>query len=215
MSSATTLSADLLVIAALKAGLQALVDNEALFLSLLAAYPADERARIRTRFLARTPTVQPAFARTSDPWPLWSVVLADRSPTDLFLGHRIGVAADIGTNGSRQFGYVGSQSVQIYLHTEHPAETRIHDLLCEACLFGQVGWLLGQGATSVIPGGARDLRPDETYLPETVFSRVQTWDLGGLTVAYEALPAPHTTIYAHITGITVDGIPGQVDPVGQ
>ena len=82
-------------------------------------------------------------------------------------------------------------------------------------IFGQFLWMLEQGVTHIVPSGARDLRPDETYLPESVYSRVQTWGIGGLSVAYQALGVPRSVVYAHMTGITVDGHPGLIDPAAR
>lgn len=211
--SDSCLSADLLVTAALEAGVQALVDDAALFDRTLSVYPAAQRARIRTQFLAHRPNVQAAFARLSDPWPRWSVCLGGSSPSELFIGHRLGVDSSLGAHGSKESGYLSTQTVDVYLHCEHPNETRVHDLLAQACILGQALWMIGQGAHTVIPSNIRDLRPEETYLPENVYTRVQSWEIGGMSVAFEQLPAPKTEIYAHLTGVTVDGHSGRIVPV--
>jgi len=212
---AMPLPADRLVIQALEAGVAALVADSALFARLLAGYSAGEITRLRARFLARRPAVRGAFSRSDDPWPTWAVALGDEQPEQDLLGNQAGLDPTGGAHGLREFAGLERQSVGVYVHCEHPDETRVHYLLVKSILRGSTVWLLQQGLVSVGFGGGRDLRPDEIYLPETAFSRMQTWELVAPCFAYEALPAPHTQILAHVTGITVDGHAGHVSPEGE
>ncbi len=212
MAAIASLSADRLIEQALKAGVAALVADAALFARMLASYPADERARERARFLARTPSVQGAFARASDKFPLWSVVLGDEQADHEMIGDYLEVDATAGPYGSQVLGAIEGQAISVLIQCEHPDETRSHHLLAKSIIRGSALWLIGQGATEISYQGARDLSPQESYLPENIFARQQTWKVGGISVAYVPLPEPHTTVYVHPSGITVDGINGGVIP---
>ena len=209
------LPADRLIIQALKNGIAVLVADAALFNHLLRGYTADEKARERARFLARTPTVMGAFARTGDKFPLWAVVLGDEQAEDEFVGQFTEIDTGIGTNGSSQLGNSETQSIAIWIHCEHPDETRSHHTLAKAIIRSSVLWMIGQGALSVSYGGAHDVTPEENYLPENIFTRMQTWNVLQLAVAYEQLPAAHDVVYVHRSPLVVDGHTGGVVPVGQ
>ncbi|MDY0061891.1 MAG: hypothetical protein RBU45_18915 [Myxococcota bacterium] len=212
---ATPLSADRLVILALEAGVQSLLADATLFSRMLASYPAAERARMRTRFVGRRPTVRPAFARADDLWPIWAVTLGDEQVEQELLGNLLSIDPALGAHGSREIGALERQSVGVYLHCEHPEETRAHHQLAKAILRGSVPWLLQQGVVAVSYGGGRDLRPNESYLPESIFVRMQVWELVLPSVGYEVLPTPRSQVYAHLTGITVSGHAGHVAPEGE
>ena len=213
MSLQSTFPADRLMLAVLQAGVASLVADATLFARLLAAWPAAERATWRTRFLARPPKVRGGYARVDDPWPTWSVVLADESAEQELCGQFLELDTTVAPSGLRQLGSVESQKVDIQILTEHPEETRIHHLLCKSLVRESILWLCQNGAQSVGYEGARDLHPEALYLPESLYPRLQTWSINGLTVTYEARPVQLLKIYAFLEGITVSGHPGEMTPV--
>lgn len=212
MAMTAPLSMDRLVIEVLKDGVAELRADATLFDALLGSYPATERARARTRFLERSPTIRPAFARPDDPWPTWSVVLGSEEETEGALAGLIAVDATLGAHGSEVLGALEDQEVRIFLCCEHPDETRLHHLLAKAIMRGHLIWFLQQGVTGIAYGTARDLHPEETYLPETVFVRMQSWEFKGVSVAFRSLGAPKTKVWAFMEDVTVDGHVGKVHP---
>lgn len=210
MSVKVQLSADRLVVQALRSGVAVLLADQPLFRRYLASWDSAEIDREWARFTARPPVVQGAFARTGDKFPFWSVVLGSESSEEEFLGQFLEADLAAGTYGSQVQGGIEKQGVAVWLQCEHPDETRAHHLLAKAIIRGSVWWLIQQGATTVEYNNAHDLTPEQSYLPDSVFTRMQSWSIGGISVAYQSLPAPKHGVYVHPSWVTVDGHAGGV-----
>lgn len=205
------MSPDKLIERALKAGIASLLADRSKFERILASScTAAEIASAWTRFNARTPAVRAAFARTSDSFPEWSVALIPERLQQGFIGDLI---ERNHATGRKTIGAVHEATVAVFIQTDHPEETRMHDQIGKAIIYGSKLWIVQQGALTINYGSSTDLRPDETYLPETVFTRQQTWEVSGLMATYEEFDSPHDEALIHMAGITVDGIPGGVFPV--
>lgn len=218
MTTQLPLPPDRLLLQALTAGVEELVADPTLFGRLAAGWPAAELSRLQARFLARRPAVRPAFARKDDPFPTWNVALSEERPERELVGAYLGVDEAMGAHGASELGGLEEQLVAVYLCCEHPEEARLHHQLAKGIVRDSLRWLLEQGVVSVGYEGARDLRPDEQYLPETVWARLQSWRMVVPSVAYE-LRGPHPDrVFCFFETVDIPGHPGRrggVQPAGE
>lgn len=172
--------------------------------------------RWHTHFLARTPTVERGYARSSATWPHVAVPIASERDDKRFVGHLVGHDPD---DAEDHFGALEEVVVAVDVHSESLAELDILHLVLKALIRGSIGWLIANtGLDGMELETAADIQPG-VYLPETVFVRSQRWRMVGVTSHVVTLGSSAQTVYAHLDAATFDldgtSTTGLIKPKGE
>lgn len=160
----------------LKARIEELMTDDAAFAGYLYGCSLEEIERCMAHFRENKPTVKLSFARTSDKWPVWAIILGSKRPYQEFIGRSGGAETDEDSGIQYQrYTSVVSPGISIWVYTENADVTRWHSDLIEGILNTAQPELLA-AFEEVAFGGAQDLSPEQAYAPENLWVRAQTWD---------------------------------------
>ena len=180
---------DIAVWAVLKAAGDALKVNtaasDALWAGLLRQQPEAVRDSARNAYRAKPPTIKRGWARTKEVWPVVSVVLSDDSLHEQFLGFDSHPEADPTTGLVHEVKAMHTMGqVSVFAHAEGSLEAYEIWLVMRQVMLVSLSEFDEAGFDSMSYSGSRDLSPQDVYLPENVWSRVQVWQLGGRVEAH-------------------------------
>lgn len=167
--------ADKLIETFLKAQVEVLKIDDTAFAGLLYGYSAEDIAKCRAHFRTHPPTVKLGFARTSDVWPVWAIILSAKRPHQEFTARSGGVVQDGGGNKYNARTTVRAPSIAVWVYSENPDLTRWHSDIIEGLLDSHIRELLAD-CEDVGFAGASDLSPEQAYAPENLWVRAQNWD---------------------------------------
>jgi hypothetical protein len=199
----------------LKAKITFMMTNNAIFDGLLYEYSADIIKTCRDHFRAHPPTAKLGYARTSDRWPVWAILLTGKRPMQEYIGRSGGLVESGGATYQR-YTSVRAPSISVWVYSENADVTRWHSDIVEGLIDMSVKELLAQVEEFAF-AGAQDLTPEQAYAPENLWVRAQTWDfvksqmvLRNVTELVDTLTAPP---YVGVEGEDLgDGVVGAVEP---
>jgi len=131
-----------------------------------------ERESYVTSFQRSPPSTKLGYARSSSDFPCYAVVLESDKQSDDALADYLGETTPHEPDAVAK-EYVGSmfeQTIGIYVFAEHPDVCLYMYQLAKAILIGSLHTLTEYGILDPRYDGS-DLNPQETYLPETMFTR--------------------------------------------
>ena len=135
----------------------------------------DKVEYMRDAFRALGPTVVLGFPRGENPWPVVAVILMPDSPEQEFVGRgQINVQAAAADN-TLQFGMAVNQQVGVIIVGENSESNRILSIVAKAGIMAGHTFFAENALPGYSYGGQGDLAPDQTYLPEHLWVRQQTW----------------------------------------
>jgi len=184
----------------LKAKIKQMMTDDAPFDGYLYECSTEEIERCRTHFRAHPPTAKLGYARTSDKWPVWAVILSSKRPSQEYIG-RSGGTGYIGEVQCQKYVSVVAPTISLWVYSENADVTRWHSDIVEGILNTAQPELM-QYFEEYAFGGAMDLNPEQIYVPENLWVRSQTWDF---TVSQTFLRALTNTL----TGPPYVGVSGE------
>ena len=211
---------DRLVRDILRAGIAMLKDpaSDDLWTLLLDGWEASEVARLRDGFRAVPPTAKLSWARSEDPWPLWSVALASESPNTKFLGNSGGKIVRVRPHEDpksyRRIAIIMDATVSVWIVSPNADVVREHSDIAKALIFGAALDIYGGGYESFGLQVNHELNPLAAYLPEKLMLREQVWSFLGYEASVQVFPAGylHPPGYVGLEGYDLgDGHVGKVE----
>ncbi len=150
-------------------------DSDARWGGLFRGEDAATIASAQATYRRKPPTIKRGYARTNERWPVVSIVLAGEDQDQSILGmdsHDEVTGAGTVRNVKAMFL---AEAVTIFVHAEGPEIAALLHLVARQVLLGAMQAFADAGFDSLSYSGGRDLSPAESYLPENVWTRVQTW----------------------------------------
>ena len=134
---------------------------------------ADELKQIRDLWVAKPPHVKHHYARKDDDFPLYSIVLANESEVELYLGDDAGIIDDEDDelDGANKAGAIWEHAYQVLCYTGNAEHTIYNYEVVKTFL--SAAPLIEAGLHGYRLSGA-DLMPDLRYIPAHLFARVLT-----------------------------------------
>lgn len=134
---------------------------------------APEIAAIKTVFATSPPKVVHGYAQSEMVLPVYSIILAEESETDMFIGDDVGMVLDEEDPdfGADIKGSVWQHNYTILCYAEHPDTTRyIYETAKAILIVGTADVFLPEGIHGIRFSGS-DLSPNKVYIPEHLFVR--------------------------------------------
>jgi len=171
----------------------------------------------RDDFRANSPTIKLGFARQTDSWPVWAVVLTGDANSAEFIGKNERTILETSTvdNDALTYSMLTEQEVSIIVYSENPDVTRVHSMIANLIVLAGLNYIVEAGIDCFSYGSMEDLAPQPNYLPETLWARMQTWKftMNWTAPATRARQTIYPPVYIGEDGTDLgDGHTGRVDP---
>lgn len=177
-------------------------------------YKPDDIAALRADFLNKPPTPRQGFARENDAWPVWAVILSQKSEQQGFCGKTGDIDPD---TDCEILSHVVDQNVSITVYGRNPDVVRAHSLLIEGALLQSRDYFIDEGMADFNFQSMGDLMPDPKFSPEVlIWIREQVWSFTSEEKVLAALPEGwilHGPVYVGVSGVELgDAHVGRVEP---
>lgn len=172
--------ADKAVLGVLQAFKSQLLTDDAVWGILLEGHTAAEIAAYKTDFRAHPPTPKLGYPRSTDPWPVWCVVLLGETLDADLTAASIGDYKDSEGVTREILGFALSQKIGVFVYADNPDVCRTNTLLVKAAVLGGRDAIQTSGLEGALYSGCEDLAPDARYLPEHLWARAQYWEFPGM-----------------------------------
>jgi hypothetical protein len=178
-------------------------------------YTQDESDRWYTRVTStHRPTIKRGFPRKTTEWPAVCCQLLSDRPNSRALG---GVVAVDRENRTKTIGGLHDGVSAIAIYGKDDDEIDVYHIVLYAMIMRERRWAMDDAGGNLCDGllyeNATDVEPAPDYLPDTIITRSLVYRTTGIRATVESLPPAVTDVYAHLNGVTVDGVTGGVTPV--
>jgi len=181
--------ADKAVLGVLQAFKALLLTDDATWLTLLDGHSPAEITAYRNDFRSHPPTPKLGYPRSTDPWPVWCVVLLGETLDADLTAASVGEYKDSNGVMREVLGFVLSQKIGVFVYADNPDTCRTNTLLVKAAILGGRDAIQSAGLEGALYAGCEDLAPDTRYLPEHLWARGQYWEIPGMQTTAVSMPS--------------------------